>query len=289
MTSVTRTPAAGGARPAPRAPTPVAEAAPPGCGMRLVRRVEFARMTAPHRHRSVEFNLVMDGSSTCLLNDRHYRLGPGSLVWLFPGQEHIVADRSPRCCDWLGLFDPAALAPACTSDETRTLLAADPSGSFARRLSAEEARRLDRLFRDVTRGTDPDTVTAGLRYAMLAAWEAFRTAAQAPPSTAVHPAVVEAVRLLQAARPVRTVTELARTVGLSPHHLSRLFRAGMGVGIARFRNENRLQRVVDIRESDAGISLLDAALQAGFGSYPQFYRVVRELTGRPPSQLFTTC
>lgn len=117
---------------------------------------------------------------------------------------------------------------------------------------------------------------------MLAAWEAFRNAA------AVHPAVVEAVRLLHVAEPVGTVTELARRVRLSPQHLSRLFRADMGVGIARFRDENRLQRFLDIRESVTCIRLLDAAVQAGFGSYPQFYRVVRQLTGRSPSETFRT-
>jgi len=253
--------------------------------MRLTHRTGDRRMAAPHRHRSVEFNLVLHGTAAYLLAGRRYRLRPGSLVWLFPGQEHILVDRSPHYRDWIGLFDAAALRPACTTPRTRTLLQADPPGHFARCLDGAAAARLEALFGHVARAGDPDTAVAGLRHAILAAWEAFHAAPQEPAAPAVHPAVAGAARLLRDGVADDSNAALAAAVGLGPHHLSRLFRQQMGVGLARFRNEHRLRRFLELHASGAHPTLLDAALAAGFGSYPQFYRVVRELTGRRPADL----
>lgn len=76
---------------------------------------------------------------------------------------------------------------------------------------------------------------------------------------------------------------LARAVGLSPNHLSRLFARQMGTSITRFRNEHRFRRFLDAYGTGHGITVLDAALRAGFGSYPQFHRITRSITGLSPA------
>lgn len=137
----------------------------------------------------------------------------------------------------------------------------------------------------MARAGGPDTAVAGLRHAILAAWEAFHAGPEESAAPAVHPAVAGAARLLRDGVGDESHAALASAVGLSPHHLSRLFRRQMGVGIARFRNEHRLRRFLELREAGAHPTLLDVALAAGFGSYPQFYRVIWELTGRRPADL----
>ncbi|HJP76441.1 MAG TPA: AraC family transcriptional regulator [Pseudonocardiaceae bacterium] len=79
------------------------------------------------------------------------------------------------------------------------------------------------------------------------------------------------------------LTHLARTVGLSPGHLSRLFKAQTGVSLSRYRNQQRLHRFQLAYGNGDNITALSAALAAGFGSYAQFYRVFRQETGRTPS------
>ncbi|MGW3956429.1 helix-turn-helix domain-containing protein [Streptomyces sp. NPDC004752] len=240
-------------------------------------------MAAPHRHRTVEFSLVVEGTAAYLLSGRRYDLSPGSLVWLFPGQEHILVDRSPRYRDWLGLFDAAALRAVCASDRNRVLLLTDPPGHFARRLDSTAAARLEALFGQVARSDDRDTVVAGLRHAIFAAWDAFQCAPDVPAPPVLHPAVAEAARLLKDGRADESVDALARAVGLGRHHLGRLFRQQTGVSVSRFRNEQRLCRFRELYEAGVHPTLLDTALAAGFGSYPQFYRVVRQLTGLRPT------
>jgi AraC-like DNA-binding protein len=57
--------------------------------------------------------------------------------------------------------------------------------------------------------------------------------------------------------------------------------------MSRFRNQQRLRRFVVFYGNGRRTTALAAALEAGFGSYAQFYRVFREETGRNPSELRT--
>ena len=50
----------------------------------------------------------------------------------------------------------------------------------------------------------------------------------------------------------------------------------------------RLQRFLRVYGSGRRTTALAAALEAGFGSYAQFYRVFREETGRNPATLRTS-
>ncbi|MEV0282929.1 helix-turn-helix domain-containing protein [Kribbella sp. NPDC050820] len=58
----------------------------------------------------------------------------------------------------------------------------------------------------------------------------------------------------------------------------------MGTNITRFRNEHRFRRFLDTYGAGHDVTVLDAALEAGFGSYPQFHRVTRSITGTSPAE-----
>ena len=59
---------------------------------RLVRHVAGDHRPRPHRHAELEVNLVVRGTATYLLGERRYELTPGTLTWLFPGQDHVLVD-----------------------------------------------------------------------------------------------------------------------------------------------------------------------------------------------------
>jgi AraC-like DNA-binding protein len=249
----------------------------------LVRRDRIlGTMQVPHRHPTVEFNLVLAGQATYLLAGRRYDLGPRSLVWLFPGQTHLMVGRSPDYRDWLCLATQSELARWCTTDHTRELLDHDPPGVFVRRLPASAANALDALLSRIVAGSD-EAVATGRLYAVLAAWDAWRTAEPARDRARLHPAVRASVQTLSGADPPPDLVGLARAVGLSPQHLSRLFLRETGVSVSRFRNEQRFRRFLDLCELQPQRSMLDRAIAAGFGSGAQFHRVFRELTGTTPA------
>jgi AraC-like DNA-binding protein len=79
---------------------------------------------------------------------------------------------------------------------------------------------------------------------------------------------------------------LAKKLGLSPSRLTSLFREQMGVSIVEYRHRLRIERFFTLVAPGGG-NLLQAALDAGFGSYAQFHRVFRELLGTTPKEYLT--
>jgi AraC-like DNA-binding protein len=85
-----------------------------------------------------------------------------------------------------------------------------------------------------------------------------------------------------------TGERLASELGVSAGHLARSFKREMGVSLVDYRNRLRLDRFYQvIQRRGRSANLLDAALEAGFGSYAQFHRIYRRHVGTTPSQVFT--
>ncbi|MBA3709824.1 MAG: helix-turn-helix domain-containing protein, partial [Planctomycetes bacterium] len=70
--------------------------------------------------------------------------------------------------------------------------------------------------------------------------------------------------------------------GLSASRLSRLFKQQIGLALVDYRNRLRIERFLAAPRMPEA-SLLDAALAAGFGSYPQFHRVFKRMMGCAPA------
>jgi AraC-like DNA-binding protein len=109
-----------------------------------------------------------------------------------------------------------------------------------------------------------------------AVWHALRGAAG-------HSPVVHRVLESLAEQPKVSAQRLARDLGISSGHLARLFRTEMGISLVEYRNRLRIERFLSLADRSGG-NLLDAALEAGFGSYAQFHRVFRKLVGTTPRE-----
>ena len=83
--------------------------------------------------------------------------------------------------------------------------------------------------------------------------------------------------------PVVTGERIAQEMGISPGHLARSFKSEMGLSLVEYRNRLRIERFLRAVQ-DGNESLLRAALEAGFGSYAQFFRVYRKLLGSTPRE-----
>ncbi len=68
--------------------------------------------------------------------------------------------------------------------------------------------------------------------------------------------------------------EIAGALNISLSRLARVFKMLMGMSLVEYRNRLRLDRFEALLDRGPA-SLLDAALEAGFGSYAQFHRVFR--------------
>lgn len=255
----------------------------------VVRHAAGTLSPRSHRHAELELNLVVRGTASYLLDDRRYDLSAGTLLWLFPDQEHVLVDESADHALWWAVFRPSAVAQIATSSHHRPLLERDPVGRYSRRLDPERVRRLGALFGELREAAtlDDTLFNAGLAYLLASAWRAFLDSSDVVGGLKIHPAVDTVARLLQVDPEAGDLTALARRAGLSPSHLSRLFTTQMGLSISRFRNQQRLDRFMHLYRHGRATTALAAAHEAGFGSYAQFHRVFRQETGRNPAALRT--
>lgn len=237
-----------------------------------------------HRHDELELNLVVRGTARYLFADRTYDLHSGTQIWLFPGQDHLLLDESAHYEMWIVVFRPALVQQLCTTAATRPLCDPNPPGQFCRVVNAERTERLTHLFEELYHVAKINSIrfNAGLGYALLTAWDAHHEAL-ALYGSGVHPAVETVARLIhdQDDEQLASVPALAARVGMSSAHLSRLFRKQTGVSIMDFRNRQRIERFLRLYSRDT--SLVEAAIEAGFGSYAQFHRVFKQAMGCGPA------
>ncbi len=241
-----------------------------------------------HHHAELELNLVTRGSGTYLLGNRQYRIRRGDLLWLFPAEEHVLFEQTPDFQMWVVVFRRRLIKRAAVDKSSLPLLQRSFSDETCRRLRQPELARFEELFSGLTESTDePGLLNASLAYTLLHAWKSFAQAGEVP-ARDIHPAVETTARLLLSDENSYTLSQLARRAGLSPSRLSRLFKQQTGLSTVEFRNRQRMQRFLERYEAnDASVrqsTLLESALAAGFGSYPQFHRVFRHVTGCSPAE-----
>jgi AraC-like DNA-binding protein len=104
--------------------------------------------------------------------------------------------------------------------------------------------------------------------------EPKRVATGRPATALERRRVVGDAREALVERPRTGVLELARRVSVSPHHLSRIFKAETGQTISRYRNRLRVR-----------LALARLAADLGFADQAHLARVVRGELGTTPSLL----
>jgi AraC-like DNA-binding protein len=143
---------------------------------------------------------------------------------------------------------------------------------------------LEALFVEISATRQhPGLFNVGLGYALLAAWQSFEHAADVPVHD-VHPAVEKAARYIRDKNNTLGLIGLAGHAGLSPARLSRLFKQQTGVALVEFRNRQRIEKFLALYGTGQRMTMLEAALEAGFGSYPQFHRVFKRVLGCSPGE-----
>jgi AraC-like DNA-binding protein len=238
-----------------------------------------------HSHTELELNLVLRGSATYLIGERLCRIGRGSLLWLFPDQEHNVIAKHDDYTVWIVHWSAELVRATCAAGSRAAILReSSPEGWFPRRVGDPQLRRLGAIFEEIgDAAEDPTLQNATLAYALASAWAIFQAGSELPPGIAVHPAVERACHLVGDGEDTRELSaeELARRCGVSYPRLSLLFSRQMGTTLSDYRARKRLDRFLATHDPRRD-RLLDSALAAGFGSYSQFHRVFSRQLGLSP-------
>jgi AraC-like DNA-binding protein len=240
-----------------------------------------------HSHRELELNVVSGGTGTYYIKGEQYSIGPGSVLWLFSGQPHLLADFSSDLHMWVAVFRTPLVRRMSQPEWARELRKQDPGTVYVRGLNRTAFEEIENLCRRLaaTAADDHAYFNACLGCLLRQAWEVTRSGSPLAVSGKVHPAVERVVRRLKAGSLNEPFDHLAREAGLSYSRLGYLFREQMGETLGDYRNRLRVQRFQYLAGSRPERTLLDSALEAGFGSYAQAHRVIRECTGSAPREL----
>jgi len=242
-----------------------------------------------HAHRELEANLILKGRGSYLIQGGRYSIEPGNLLWLFPGQPHLLVEASEDFRMWVGVFRPRLVKSltAVAGEEIQVLRERDPGAVYVRNLNPDTFRHLDAVFSRLNSigPADGSYFNHGLGYLLRSAWDSGLKARPLVSVARVHPAVEKALHLLREGDEGGSLVELAERAGISYSRLCKLFSCQIGETLNQFRNRMRIRRFQDLAAAHPERTLLDAALEAGFGSYAQCHRMVVRLTGEPPRRL----
>lgn len=243
---------------------------------RLWRRSE-ARHQAfrPSVHAELVVLHASKGEARYIVDGRVLQLRAGSLLLAWAGSEHFLALDTPGFDMWVGLISDKFSIGRCD------LPPVDGGGleAEARALHPDVSAHLSALAAGVEAAPSQAGWEIGMHWWLMRAWDAWQSASEVGGIT-LHPAVAKAAVALQA-DPTLGATDLAVIGGLSPGRLGQTFAAEMGESLVAFRTRQRLQKVEDL-VGGQGMDLLNAAHEAGFGSYAQFFRAYRARNGVSP-------
>jgi AraC-like DNA-binding protein len=244
-----------------------------------------------HWHDELELNLVLWGRAQYQIGTSTVELGRGSLLRLAPGQQHTLLAVSDDLAMWVGSFRPSAIRDAEQLAGTR-FREHRVAGSVLPLLPAR-LLELSRLHARLSSYDDPRQLNSAARQLLarvLAAWREHHgmpETLEAPgvlSSAPLHAAVARARMLIRAPEGAPSLSILSRRCGLEAGRLSRVFKQQMGLSIVQFRNHFRVQHFIGQFGHGERRTMLDAALECGFGSYAQFHRAFHQVTGYAPSE-----
>jgi AraC-like DNA-binding protein len=176
-------------------------------------------------------------------------------------------------------LDPATVA-SLWGDEQRL-----PAGPLPTSSDLDLQHRL--LLAAARRGDEADELyeqALDLIACALAARDPARVAAGKPATDRARRALVDQTREALLEQPGRSLPSIARELAVSPHHLSRTFRARTGHTISRYRLLLRARAGLE-RIAGGERDLARLAADVGFADQSHLCREIRRQTGQTPSAL----
>jgi AraC-like DNA-binding protein len=263
-----------------------------------------------HHHAELELNLVTRGSITYVMGKQRYTFPAGTLLWLFPEQDHQLVARTSSAQNYVAVFKPSFIQRICTTAAYEDLKSTrrKPNDILHAMLSPQAFHLVRNAMDSLMEGSldgellnreagfgvdsdfcyqhaDPDGLNAGLHYLLTLCWRLQNKHPAAGSAVELHPAVRRAIRLLSEGEWAGSLSALATQCKISDAHLSRLFHQQVGVSLNHYRNSLRMARFWEELKSSPEANITEVAYAAGFGSYSQFYNLFVEAYGRGPREV----
>lgn len=218
-----------------------------------------------HFHDEPELNVVVRGRCIMGVGERSVSMGPGEVIFLQPGQDHVMLEASTELELFVVALTPRLAARAGIATPKRTSVL---------RLDPGTTQQLQEVLGASNGLEDTSASDALLAAHFLKLSDEFELA------DALCRKTIAAFRHDLA----QTQETVAARFNVHPSEVSRVFGRELGLHLVTYRGRMRL--IDFIHRIDLGQTMISAALEAGFGSYSQCHRVFRAAFGCSPSEYF---
>jgi len=243
-------------------------------------------MALPHSHTEIEINLLLEGEIVYAHRDRMVRLEPGRFAIFWAAIPHQLVER-PAACDFciftipLETFLGWKLPPPFVQDLLAGEMIVEADASNA----ALDALMLPRWFAELRAAADPTVVLKEMEARLWRLAQGHTAAAAVSQRSEPHSAIEKMAHYIVAHyQTPLTVEEVAGAVGLHPNYATTSFKRTFGMTLWEYTLQYRVTQAQRLLvTTDA--SVLDVAMQSGFGSLSSFYTAFRRFTGRTPKDV----
>ncbi len=245
-------------------------------------RCQPALMPLPHRHSEIELNLLLAGEVTYVHRDRSIQLAPGRLAIFWGAIPHQLIER-PLVCDFCIFTVPLELFLAwkLPGGFVQALLAGEMFVESDEVNMALDGLLLPRWHDDLAAGQELVVLKEiEARLWRLALQTRGTTASRSPGEPAGKAGRMAQYIVANYSAPL-AVEAIAAAVGLHPNYAMTCFKQAFDMTILEYVLQYRVTQAQRLLvTTDA--SVLDIALQSGFGSSSSFYAAFQRYTGRTP-------
>jgi AraC-like DNA-binding protein len=246
-----------------------------------------------HYHYELELNVIVVGEASYWFPHGELRVLAPAALWIPPLVEHELLSASSDLSMWVHSFRTKSGGAALSKPDARTHnWQSSVSMALRELIDGPRTTLLPRaaLARICARSREgllrPDVHHFGETLSQIfeLAWSSRGLLEPRTLSAAPHPAALQAARLLREPDAPASMDALTRWPSLSRERLSRVFSHCFGIGLVQYRNHHRVQRFIHDYGHGLDSNMLRAALDVGFGSYAQFQRAFKQVTGYAPGE-----
>jgi AraC-like DNA-binding protein len=246
----------------------------------------------PHFHGQLECLLVTRGSATLHLGTRVSRVTSGDLCWVLPGVPHVMGAFSDDFNMWVVQLD-SSLVESCWCrvagggdreahgpfEDWSVPLGEKLAGRTVVQVTAAESRTLSELAASVwTAGAGREARAALAKLCTLALRMTLANI-----DLRHELSVAELASCLLLSSPAIDRRAAAAELGVSEGFLSRRVHRELGVTFVEHRARTRVAHFLALVHRGQP-NFLSASLDAGFGSYSQFFRTFSRVSGWRPRE-----
>lgn len=234
-----------------------------------------------HAHEDLEINVVTAGDAEILIQGKTCTLIRGTVLFLRPAEYHMLIKRSDNFRMKILVMNREQVEYLKKKAGIANALF-DKENLFVNILDKDGLRLLENcLTVEFFKAFSPASKDSFLRESLHLILQLCASSGPENKKQKLHPAIFQAIEMLEESQMMAKLKDISEQIDMDSAQLSRIFQQSLGMSFVEYRNVSRLERFLFLRKTK-NYNLLEAASEAGFGSYRSFYRIYKQVYGHSP-------